>query len=297
MKTCDTTSPCLTRNGKVGGPTAPPAKRQKTSSSSSSSAVAPVFSSTRCDNLVPVEVWKEHICQKYLNPTELSILRRCHTFFEKYWQNVMAQKVMRVQVQVPGYPVPRAVAWRAPTTPRHQAQLRQIIEYSQYTLDGMSSLRVGHSISQKKKKRRNINFYLLLVWVVVPYTKLPVACLYCGQTTCIVKHHAFVCRFHPEMAAFLSLGSSQTFTGSTATGTMHADALLPAQYHFGGLPRGTIPPDQRRRRPRAILVFWRNLKTTGATSKITFFQKKIGRWIRLGVLTRVAGGNSEAGKH
>ena len=102
----------------------------------------------------------------------------------------MAQKVMRVQVQVPGYPVPRAVAWRAPTTPRHQAQLRQIIEYSQYTLDGMSSLRVGHSISQKKKKRRNINFYLLLVWVVVPYTKLPVACLltmYCGQTTCIVK--------------------------------------------------------------------------------------------------------------
>ena len=64
MKTCDTTSPCLTRNGKVGGPTAPPAKRQKTSSSSSSSAVAPVFSSTRCDNLVPVEVWKEHICAR-----------------------------------------------------------------------------------------------------------------------------------------------------------------------------------------------------------------------------------------
>lgn len=78
---------------------------------------------------------------------------------------------------------------------------------------------------------------------------------------------------------------------------MHADALLPAQYHFGGLPRGTIPPDQRRRRPRAILVFWGNLKTAGATSKITFFQKKIGRWIRLGVWTWVAGGNSEAGKH
>ena len=153
MKTCDTTSPCLTRNGKVGGPTAPPAKRQKTSSSSSSSAVAPVFSSTRCDNLVPVEVWKEHICQKYLNPTELSILRRCHTFFEKYWQNVMAQKVMRVQVQVPGSRYHERMAWRAPTTPGHQAQLRHIIEYSQYTLDGMSSLRVGHSISQKKKKR------------------------------------------------------------------------------------------------------------------------------------------------
>ena len=189
MKTCDTTSPCLTRNGKVGGPTAPPAKRQKTSSSSSSSAVAPVFSSTRCDNLVPVEVWKEHICQKYLNPTELSILRRCHTFFEKYWQNVMAQKVMRVQVQVPGYPVPRADGLACTNNPRTSSTTPAGVEYlySQYTLDGMSSLRVGHSISQKKKKRRNINFYLLLVWVVVPYTKLPVACLYCGQTTCIVK--------------------------------------------------------------------------------------------------------------
>ena len=140
-------------SSKSSSSTTPPAKRQKTSSSSSSSstAAASIFSSTRCINRVPVEVWKEHICQKFLNLTELSILRRSHTFFEKYWQNVMAQKVMRVQVQVPGYPVPRAVAWRAPTTPRHQAQLRQIIEYSQYTLDGMSSLRVGHSISQKKK--------------------------------------------------------------------------------------------------------------------------------------------------
>jgi hypothetical protein len=45
---------------------------------------------------VPVEVWKEHICQKFLNLKELSILRRCHTFFEKYWQNVMAQNVIRV---------------------------------------------------------------------------------------------------------------------------------------------------------------------------------------------------------
>jgi len=175
MKTCDTTSPCLTRNGKVGGPTAPPAKRQKTSSSSSSSAVAPVFSSTRCDNLVPVEVWKEHICQKYLNPTELSILRRCHTFFEKYWQNVMAQKVMRVQVQVPGYPVPRAVAWRAPTTPRHQAQLRQIIEYSQYTLDGMSVLAARWTFHLAKKEKEE------------KHKLLPVACLggcTVHETTC-----------------------------------------------------------------------------------------------------------------
>ena len=151
MKTCDTTSPCLTRNGKVGGPTAPPAKRQKTSSSSSSSAVAPVFSSTRCDNLVPVEVWKEHICQKYLNPTELSILRRCHTFFEKYWQNVMAQKVMRVQVQVPGYPVPRAVAWRAPTTSRHHDSGRSLNTRNTHS---MECPRCALDIPSRKKRNR-----------------------------------------------------------------------------------------------------------------------------------------------
>jgi len=60
------------------------------------SSVAPIFSTTRNINRVPVEVWKEHICLKFLNLTELSILRRCHTFFEKYWQNVMAQNVIRV---------------------------------------------------------------------------------------------------------------------------------------------------------------------------------------------------------
>ena len=82
----------------TGTTSAPPAKRQKTSSSSSSSstAAAPIFSSTRSINRVPVEVWKEHICQKFLNLTELSILRRSHTFFQKYWQNVMAQNVIRV---------------------------------------------------------------------------------------------------------------------------------------------------------------------------------------------------------
>jgi hypothetical protein len=79
-----------------GSPTAPPTKRQKTSSSSSSSAVVPIFSTTRNINRVPVEVWREHICRKFLNLTELSILRRCHTFFEKYWQNVMAQNLIRV---------------------------------------------------------------------------------------------------------------------------------------------------------------------------------------------------------
>jgi hypothetical protein len=84
--------------GTSSGATSPPPKRQKTSTSSSSSstAAAPIFSSTRNINKVPVEVWKEHICYKFLNLKELSILRRCHTFFEKYWQNVMTQNVIRV---------------------------------------------------------------------------------------------------------------------------------------------------------------------------------------------------------
>jgi hypothetical protein len=43
-----------------------------------------------------VEVWREHICKAFLNLSELSILRRCHTFFEKYWQNVMRKNVIRV---------------------------------------------------------------------------------------------------------------------------------------------------------------------------------------------------------
>ena len=87
----------------TGTTSAPPTKRQKTSSSSSSSstAAAPIFSTTRCINRVPVEVWKEHICQKFLNLTELSILRRTHTFFEKYWQNMMAQNIIRVSQGCP----------------------------------------------------------------------------------------------------------------------------------------------------------------------------------------------------
>ena len=86
-------------SSKSSSSTAPPTKRQKTSGRRSyflRSSVAPIFSTTRNINRVPVEVWKEHICLKFLNLTELSILRRCHTFFEKYWQNVMAQNVIRV---------------------------------------------------------------------------------------------------------------------------------------------------------------------------------------------------------
>jgi hypothetical protein len=88
-----------TTTGTSSAATAPSPKRQKTSatsSSSSSTAAAPIFSSTRNINKVPVEVWKEHICQKFLNLKELSILRRCHTFFDKYWQNVMSQNMIRV---------------------------------------------------------------------------------------------------------------------------------------------------------------------------------------------------------
>jgi len=55
-----------------------------------------------------VEVWREHICRKFLNLTELSILRRCHTFFEKYWQNMMRQNVIRVPQGCPT--VEKAVA-------------------------------------------------------------------------------------------------------------------------------------------------------------------------------------------
>ena len=55
--------------------TAPPAKRQKTSSRRSyflRSSVAPIFSSTKNINNVPVEVWKEHFCQKFLKIDPLS---------------------------------------------------------------------------------------------------------------------------------------------------------------------------------------------------------------------------------
>ena len=60
--------------------TSPPAKRQKTSSDST--AVAPIFSSTKCINAVPVEVWRDHICKPYLNLKDLSTVRRTHSFFD-----------------------------------------------------------------------------------------------------------------------------------------------------------------------------------------------------------------------
>jgi hypothetical protein len=60
------------------------------------SSVAPIFSTTRCINIVPVEVWREHICRKFLNLSDLSMLRRSHTFFDKYWQNMMTKNVIRV---------------------------------------------------------------------------------------------------------------------------------------------------------------------------------------------------------
>jgi hypothetical protein len=90
---------CFLKMSASASGAAPPAKRQKSSStSSSSSTAAPVilFSSSRWVNAVPVEVWREHICQKLMDLQQLSIMRRCHTFFEKYWQNMMRKNVIRV---------------------------------------------------------------------------------------------------------------------------------------------------------------------------------------------------------
>ena len=55
----------------------------------------PIFSRTLSIRKVPVEVWKEHICQ-FLNLEDLTILRRTNTFFQKYWVSVLEQNVIRV---------------------------------------------------------------------------------------------------------------------------------------------------------------------------------------------------------
>jgi hypothetical protein len=126
--------------------TAPPAKRQKTgtASSSSSTAAAPIFSSTRNINKVPVEVWKEHICQKFLNLTELSILRRCHTFFEKYWQNVMTQNVIRV---------PQG----CPTVKKAMALAVIFSERKEYTADDPLKIQLDEGVHEIVGQYRNIN--------------------------------------------------------------------------------------------------------------------------------------------
>lgn len=45
---------------------------------------------------IPEMLWWQKILQPFLDLKDLSILRCCHTFFEKYWQNVMEQNVIRV---------------------------------------------------------------------------------------------------------------------------------------------------------------------------------------------------------
>lgn len=45
------------------------------------SSVAPIFSTTRLVNAVPVEVWRKHVCQNFLNLRELSVMRRVTHFF------------------------------------------------------------------------------------------------------------------------------------------------------------------------------------------------------------------------
>ena len=76
----------------------PPAKRQKASSSASfsSTAVAPIFSSTKIINELPFKLWEKHICKPFMRLSELSIMRRSHTSFEKYWQKVVAERIIRV---------------------------------------------------------------------------------------------------------------------------------------------------------------------------------------------------------
>ena len=41
-------------------------------------------------------LWWQTILRPFLNLQDLSILRRTNTFFQTYWQNVMAQNVIRV---------------------------------------------------------------------------------------------------------------------------------------------------------------------------------------------------------
>ena len=77
--------------------TKPQPKRQKTTPyCASNRAAAPILSSTRSINMVPDKVWQKIILKKYMDLAQLSILRRCNSFFDQYWQNVMAQNVIRV---------------------------------------------------------------------------------------------------------------------------------------------------------------------------------------------------------
>ena len=107
------------------------------------SSVEPIFSSTRSIDHIPVEVWKEHICYKFLNLTELSILRRCHTFFEKYWQNMMAQNVIRVPQGCP--------------TVQKAMDLAVIFsERKEYTTDDPLKIRLDEGVHETVGKRLNV---------------------------------------------------------------------------------------------------------------------------------------------
>jgi len=87
----------------MSAPPASPAKRAKKGRRRYylRSSVAPIFSTTRLVNAVPVVVWREHVCQDYLNLRELSVMRRVHTFFDLYWPNTIAKNTIRVPR---GYP-------------------------------------------------------------------------------------------------------------------------------------------------------------------------------------------------
>jgi len=63
---------------------------------------------------------------------------------------------------------------------------------------------------------------------------------------------------------------------------MHAGALLPAQYHSGGLPMGFQSTSPTPMTSRGIPCFYLISKTTGTTAKTIFLQKNKGVGIAWG---------------
>ena len=68
------------------------------------------FSSSANRVRLPVEVWREHICQKYLNLIEISMLRCSHRFFEKFWLNMIKYNTIQVPQRCPSLEQAMALA-------------------------------------------------------------------------------------------------------------------------------------------------------------------------------------------
>ena len=92
---------------------------------------------------VPELLWWQNILKPFLNLEDLSILRRCHTFFEKYWQNLKAQNIIRVPQGCPT--VEKAMALAVifserkeytetdPLKIRLEEGVHEIVGYTEYT--------------------------------------------------------------------------------------------------------------------------------------------------------------------